>query len=107
MSIFSFAAHSLQRLVRVSLAPGTQWSQNPTASLPAAKAPRTNGAAKAPVAAVCNSLRLVRVTFDNSASHDHRGASSRRGLGPAHVSLSLGFTLAEVELAIYSRMKPS
>src|SRR5215469_10365766 len=98
MSTFSFAAHCLQRLVRVLLAPGTQWSQNPTASLPAAKAPRTNGATKALTAAVCNSLRLVRVTFDNSTSHDHRGASSRRGLGPAHVFWSLGFILAEVEL---------
>src|ERR1700739_2541859 len=59
MSTFSFSAHSWQSFVRVSLAPGTQWSQNPTASLPAAKAPWTKGAGRAPVAAVCKSVRRV------------------------------------------------
>src|SRR5882724_9878894 len=40
------------------LAPGTQWSQKPTDNLPAAKVPRTKGAAKA-VAAVWRSVRRV------------------------------------------------
>src|SRR5262249_36141041 len=64
---FSFSAHSLQSLVSVSLAPGTQWSQNPTLSLPAAKAPCTNGAesaAGAPAAAApCKTGRRVYEVF--------------------------------------------
>src|SRR5215471_3420611 len=59
MSTFSFSAHSWQSLVSVSLAPGTQWSQKPTESFPAAKAPRTKGVAMVVSAAVCNSLRRV------------------------------------------------
>ena len=38
-STFSLSAHSWQSLARTSFAPGTQWSQNPQASLPAAYAP--------------------------------------------------------------------
>src|SRR5579885_116152 len=52
ISTFSLAAHSLHSLVSVSLAPGTQWSQKPTLSLPAAKAPCTNGTATAVAAVV-------------------------------------------------------
>src|SRR5580698_1168645 len=44
-STFSLAPHSLISASVVSLALGTQWSQKPTDSLPAAYAPRTNGAA--------------------------------------------------------------
>src|SRR3981081_3453905 len=58
---FSFAPHSLHSLVKVSLAPGTQWSQKPRLRLPAAKAPCTKGAVSAVVAvaaaAVCNTVR--------------------------------------------------
>src|SRR5438477_10204937 len=43
-STFSLAAQSLTSALIASLAPGTQWSQNPIESLPAAWAPRTNGA---------------------------------------------------------------
>src|ERR1044072_9930327 len=43
-STFSLAAHSLTRSVEALLAPGTQWSQKPIDSLPAAWAPRTYGA---------------------------------------------------------------
>src|SRR3984893_8093664 len=72
ISTFSLSAHSWHSLVSVSLAPGTQWSQKPTESLPAAKAPRTKGAASAVVAAVCRSVRRVsRVVFTNSASHHY------------------------------------
>src|SRR5438094_9595620 len=67
MSTFSFAAHSLHNLVSVSLAPGTQWSQKPTLSLPAAKAPCTNGAVSAvaavAAAAVCSTVRRVSDIF--------------------------------------------
>src|SRR5947207_11874706 len=44
-STFSFAAHSLTSVSEALLAPGTQWSQKPIESLPAACAVRTNGAA--------------------------------------------------------------
>src|ERR1700730_9345846 len=44
-STFSFAAPSLASGLVGSLAPGTQWSQNPIDTLPAACAERTNGAA--------------------------------------------------------------
>src|SRR5260221_13816461 len=44
-STFSFSAQTLAMASMPLLAPGTQWSQNPTDSLPAAYAPRTNGAA--------------------------------------------------------------
>jgi hypothetical protein len=46
-STFSLSAHSRQSLLSMSFAPGTQWSQNPTLSLPAAWALRTNGAVTA------------------------------------------------------------
>jgi len=36
ISTFSFAAHSLQSLTSTSLSLGTQWSQTPKASFPAA-----------------------------------------------------------------------
>src|SRR5205807_7904593 len=61
-----FAAHSLHSLVSVSLAPGTQWSQKPTLSVPAAKAPCTKGAASAvalAAAAVVNTVRRVGDVF--------------------------------------------
>src|SRR5580704_9913739 len=45
MSTFSFSAHSLTSTVVALFAPGTQWSQKPIESLPAACAPRTCGAA--------------------------------------------------------------
>src|SRR5262249_51183333 len=61
-----------QSLVSVSLAPGTQWSQNPMLSLPAAWAPRTKGAPRAANAALRNKLRRVRavdvITFSFCAS---------------------------------------
>src|SRR5712691_6192934 len=44
-STFSFAAHSWINASDVLLAPGTKWSQKPIASLPAACAVLTNGAA--------------------------------------------------------------
>src|SRR5581483_10096978 len=44
-STFSFSAHSLTSACVALLAPGTQWSQKPIDSLPAAPAVRTNGAA--------------------------------------------------------------
>src|SRR5205823_2221505 len=52
ISTFSLSAHSLQSLVMTSLAPGTQWSQKATLSLPAAWAPRTKGAAANAVVAI-------------------------------------------------------
>ena len=51
-STFSLSAHALQSLVMASLAPGTQWSQKATLSLPAACAPRTKGAAANAVVAI-------------------------------------------------------
>src|SRR3954469_24631138 len=50
-STFSFSPHSLHSLTIVSLALGTQWSHHPQASLPAAWAPRTYGAATAALVA--------------------------------------------------------
>src|SRR5260370_41122162 len=47
ISTFSFAAHSRQSCSSGGVAVGTQWSQKPQESLPAAKAPRTKGAATA------------------------------------------------------------
>src|SRR5882757_2519268 len=44
-STFSFSAHSFTAFSVALLAFGTQWSQKPTESLPAAWAPRTKGAA--------------------------------------------------------------
>src|SRR2546423_4652795 len=61
-STFSLAAHSSTSALEVLLAPGTQWSQKPIASLPAACAPRTYGAATSAVvarAAVFSALRRV------------------------------------------------
>src|SRR6185369_12049230 len=60
-STFSFSAHSLMSALVASLALGTQWSQKPTDSLPAAYAPRTNGAATRPRAAPAATTR--RDTF--------------------------------------------
>jgi hypothetical protein len=47
------------------LAPGTQWSQNPTLSFPAARAPRTKGVAKKVVAsaALRSTVRRVVITI--------------------------------------------
>src|SRR5215510_1695031 len=66
MSTFSFAAHSSHSAFEALLPPGTQWSQKPTESFPAACAPRTCGmasaAAVAAVAAVvCRKRRRVCV----------------------------------------------
>src|SRR6266478_6812099 len=63
MSTFSFAAHSRHSCSRGAVAFGTQWSQKPQESLPAAKAPCTNGAATAVEAnaAVFNTERRVSV----------------------------------------------
>src|SRR5262245_44953155 len=44
-STFFFSAHPHNRDLVALLAPGTQWSQKPIDSLPAALAVRTNGAA--------------------------------------------------------------
>src|SRR5260370_10885229 len=66
MSGFACAAHSLHSLISVSLAPGTQWSQKPTLSLPAAYAPCTKGAASAvalAAAAVVSTVRRVGDIF--------------------------------------------
>src|SRR6516165_10879584 len=103
MSTFSLAAHSWQSFVKVSLAPGTQWSQKPTESLPAAKAPRTKGDASAVVAAVCKSVRRVSRVFPIRASHGCRGGGTRRGrcTGQPHL------ILAQVAFAIYTHIKPS
>src|SRR5262245_19398081 len=63
-STCSLAAHSLINASDVLLASGTKWSQKPTASLPAACAPRTNGAAiidADAAAAVAISRRRVKV----------------------------------------------
>src|SRR5204862_6332770 len=43
-STFPFSAHARTAFSVAALAPGTQWSQKPIDSLPAAWAPRTNGA---------------------------------------------------------------
>src|SRR5689334_12699780 len=61
-STFSFAAHSSTRVLVATFAPGTQWSQKPIESFPAACAPRTYGAAMSAVvasAAVFSALRRV------------------------------------------------
>src|SRR4051794_33514445 len=58
-STFSLSAHSWTILRITSLAPGTQWSQNPTLTLPAAWAPRTNGVANIAAAPAASRLRLV------------------------------------------------
>src|SRR6516165_2512507 len=103
MSTFSLAAHSWQSFVKVSLAPGTQWSQKPTESLPAAKAPRTKGDASAVVAAVCKSVRRVSRVFPIRASHGCRGGGTRRGRCTEQPHL----ILAQVAFAIYTHIKPS
>src|SRR5262249_11302036 len=63
MSTFSFAAHSSHNAFDALLPPGTQWSQNPTESFPAACAPRTCGVARAAAVAavVCRKRRRVCV----------------------------------------------
>src|SRR3954464_15494643 len=63
-STFSFSPHSLMSAEVASLALGTQWSQKPTDSLPAACAPRTNGAATRPRAVPATTTR--RETLDCS-----------------------------------------
>jgi hypothetical protein len=69
-STFSFSAHSAQTFCKTWLAPGTQWSQAPIVSLPAAWAPRTKGAVSEPAAktggvsaAAFNKVRRVRDEF--------------------------------------------
>src|SRR5262245_44084485 len=61
MSTFSFAAHSSHSAFDALLPPGTQWSQKPTDSFPAACAPRTCGMASAAAVAavVCRKRRRV------------------------------------------------
>src|SRR6185312_10519169 len=62
ISTLFFSPHSLQILSSALLAPGTQWSQQPSVSFPAAYAPRTYGAASTAVdarAAVFNTVRRV------------------------------------------------
>jgi hypothetical protein len=61
---FSFSAQASQIPVMAVLAPGTQWSQNPTVRLPAAPAVRTKGAATVAADAaadVAMNLRRVKV----------------------------------------------
>src|SRR5436189_281695 len=63
-STLFLSAHSWQILRIGSSAVGTQWSQNPQESLPAAWAPRTNGAAMTTLeaaAAVRSTARLVKL----------------------------------------------
>src|SRR6478752_4300650 len=59
-STFSFSAHSLTAFSVAALAPGTQWSQKPIDNLPAAWAPRTNGAATIAVAMAEPAIRRRR-----------------------------------------------
>src|SRR5215467_8941346 len=59
MSTFSLAAHSSHRVLEALLAPGTQWSQKPIESLPAAWAPRTYGIAMTAVEAAAKKRRRV------------------------------------------------
>src|SRR5215211_5068493 len=63
-STFSLAAHWSIVALHDSLAPGTQWSHRPIASLPAAWAPRTNGAAINVDAATVPATTRRRVIFD-------------------------------------------
>src|SRR5258708_7045341 len=64
MSTFSFSAHSLTAFSVALLALGTQWSQNPIESLPAAWAPRTKGAATmAPDRAAVLATKRRRLTL--------------------------------------------
>src|SRR5215831_5297181 len=63
------------------LAPGTQWSQKPTVSLPAACAPRTKGAAtKAVDAAAVPTANRRRVIFDEAMFSSQR---AKRSPGPS------------------------
>src|SRR5277367_6306336 len=82
MSTFSFAAHSLHSFVSASLALGTQWSQNPTLSFPAAQAPGTNGDETAAAAAPCKTVRRVTDRFIDTSlfgiSAGKSGLRSRR-----------------------------
>src|SRR6202035_679823 len=64
ISTFSFAPHSRQSCSRGAVAVGTQWSQNPHESLPAAKAPRTKGAAIAVEASAAVFKTVRRVSTD-------------------------------------------
>src|SRR5262249_42918281 len=59
MSPFSLAAHSSHWVLEALLAPGTQWSQKPIESLPAAWAPRTYGIAMTAVEAAAKKRRRV------------------------------------------------
>src|SRR5579864_7356130 len=68
-----FSPHSLHSLVSAMLAPGTQWSQHPIVTLPAAKAPLTCGAARAAtVAAAPRASAVRRVTFVRAITAPHR-----------------------------------
>src|SRR5438067_8591045 len=70
ISTFSFAAHSRQSCSRGAVAVGTQWSQKPQESLPAAKAPRTKGAAAAVEASIAVFKTVRRVSTDVIGSLD-------------------------------------
>src|SRR6516162_47913 len=59
MSTFSLAAHSSHRVLEALFAPGTQWSQKPIESLPAAWAPRTYGIAMTTVEVAARKRRRV------------------------------------------------
>src|SRR4051812_45557768 len=61
-STFSFSAHALETASAALLAPGTQWSQKPIESLPAAYAPRTKGAESSAVDARAVRATVRRVT---------------------------------------------
>src|SRR6516225_3065796 len=58
-STFSLAPHSSHKVWDALLAPGTQWSQNPIESLPAAWAPRTYGMAMTAVEVAARKRRRV------------------------------------------------
>src|SRR6266567_4844807 len=66
-STFSLAAHSSIKALVALLALGTQWSHNASVSLPAAWAPRTNGAAtKAADATAVPATNRRRAIFDEA-----------------------------------------
>src|SRR5215204_3960829 len=77
-STLFLSAHSWQSLRIGSSAVGTQWSQKPQASLPAACAPLTNGVASAVVEAsaapVFSRVRLVKIVMLPPNEHSARDA---------------------------------
>src|SRR5262245_55217569 len=77
MATFSLAAHSSHNVLDALLAPGTQWSQNPIESLPAACAPRTYGIARIDAAVVARNRRRVNLLLRmmQSSLGSHSGAA--------------------------------